>query len=42
MVLAFKAGWAKVKWEQIYDRQIDGALARWSVPEHIQAGAQTR
>ncbi len=27
--------------EQTYDKQIDGALAGWSVPEHIQAGAQS-
>ena len=26
--------------EQTYDRQVDHALAGWSVPEHIQAGAQ--
>src|SRR5579872_5082930 len=26
--------------EQTYDRQVDRALAGWSVPEHIQAGAQ--
>lgn len=27
--------------EQTYDRQVDRALAGWSVPEHIQAGAQS-
>ena len=27
--------------EQTYDRQVDQALAGWSVPEHIQAGAQS-
>ncbi len=27
--------------EQTYDRRIGGALAGWSVPEHIQAGAQS-
>lgn len=27
--------------EQTYDRRVDGALAGWSVPEHIQAGAQS-
>jgi dienelactone hydrolase len=26
--------------EQTYDRQVDRALAGWSVPEHIQAGGQ--
>jgi hypothetical protein len=26
--------------EQTYDRRVDRALAGWSVPEHIQAGAQ--
>jgi cephalosporin-C deacetylase-like acetyl esterase len=27
--------------EQTYDRRVDRALAGWSVPEHIQAGAQS-
>jgi dienelactone hydrolase len=27
--------------EQTYDAQLQGALAGWSVPEHIQAGAQS-
>ena len=27
--------------EQTYDRQVDRPLAGWSVPEHIQAGAQS-
>src|SRR6184192_3124628 len=27
--------------EQSYDRQLSGPLAGWSVPEHIQAGAQS-
>jgi cephalosporin-C deacetylase-like acetyl esterase len=27
--------------EQTYDRRLDRALAGWSVPEHIQAGAQS-
>lgn len=27
--------------EQTYDRRVDGPLAGWSVPEHIQAGAQS-
>jgi len=27
--------------EQTYDRRVDQALAGWSVPEHIQAGAQS-
>jgi len=27
--------------EQTYDRRVDHALAGWSVPEHIQAGAQS-
>jgi len=27
--------------EQTYDPRVDGALAGWSVPEHIQAGAQS-
>ena len=27
--------------EQTYDRQVDRALAGWSVPEHIQMGAQS-
>jgi cephalosporin-C deacetylase-like acetyl esterase len=27
--------------EQTYDRRVDKALAGWSVPEHIQAGAQS-
>jgi Acetyl xylan esterase (AXE1) len=27
--------------EQTYDRRVDTALAGWSVPEHIQAGAQS-
>src|SRR6516164_5050335 len=27
--------------EQTYDRRVDRPLAGWSVPEHIQAGAQT-
>ncbi|HTQ57353.1 MAG TPA: acetylxylan esterase [Bryobacteraceae bacterium] len=27
--------------EQTYDSRVDGALAGWSVPEHIQAGAQS-
>jgi cephalosporin-C deacetylase-like acetyl esterase len=27
--------------EQTYDRQVNRALAGWSVPEHIQAGAQS-
>ena len=27
--------------EQTYERQVDHALAGWSVPEHIQAGAQS-
>jgi hypothetical protein len=27
--------------EQTYDPQLSGALAGWSVPEHIQAGAQS-
>ena len=27
--------------EQTYNRQVDRALAGWSVPEHIQAGAQS-
>ena len=28
--------------EQTYDKQLDGPLAGWSVPEHIHAGAQAR
>ena len=27
--------------EQTYDRRVDRPLAGWSVPEHIQAGAQS-
>jgi cephalosporin-C deacetylase-like acetyl esterase len=27
--------------EQTYERQVDGTLAGWSVPEHIQVGAQS-